>query len=226
MSLSLTPAQIDLLTGVLSLFFTVALLSYLIGDNPLYRLTLHIFIGVSVGYAVLVVIYQVLRPRLVAPLLTGDPLVVAAAVGPLLLFAFLVLKLSPRASALGNVSVGYLVGVGTAVAVGGALTGTLVPQIKATWLSILPDADGTFINNIVIIVGTVTTLLAFQFWLRGRTGTGEVRRTAVMRVLAGVGQLFLVITLGTIYGGLILAGLAVFSERVMSIYGWITALIG
>ena len=44
----LTPEQIELLAGFLSFIFTVGILSYVLGDNPFYRLTLHIFIGVVV----------------------------------------------------------------------------------------------------------------------------------------------------------------------------------
>jgi hypothetical protein len=63
--------------------------------------------------------------------------------------------------------------------------------------------------------------LYFQFWLRGKTARGEPRRVAIMRVLSGIGQTFLVITLGTIYGGLILSGIAIFGERIHSLYAWI-----
>ena len=149
--MSLDAAQAELLGSTLSFFFTIALLSYLIGDNPLYRLALHVFIGVAVGYAVLVVISQVLRPRLIVPLIGGDPVVIGLTTIPLVLFVFLVFKLHPRTAALGNISIAYLIGVGTAVAVGGAVTGTLLPQIRTTWLTILPSGDGlTFLNNLVI----------------------------------------------------------------------------
>ena len=54
---TLTTLQADLIGASLGFFFTLALLSYLIGDNPLYRIALHVFIGVSVGYILLVIIY-------------------------------------------------------------------------------------------------------------------------------------------------------------------------
>lgn len=223
--MTLTSAQAELLSGVLGFIFTVALLSYLIGDNPLYRLALHAFVGVAVGYATLVILYQVLRPRLMTPLLSGDPRATVLATVPLILFIFLILKISPRTAALGNISVAYLIGVGAAVAAGGALTGTLLPQVRTTWLSLWPEASGTFLNNLVIVVGTVTTLLAFQFWLQGRTAGGEVGRVALMRLLAGIGQGFLVLTLGVIYGGMILSGIAVFSERLSMLFGLIIGFI-
>ncbi len=219
--MTLTPGQVELISGVLSFFFTVALLSYLIGDNPLYRLALHIFIGVSVGYVALVVLYQVLVPRLATPLLSGNPALIGLTLVPLVLFAFLALKISPKTAAVGNISLAFLLGVGVAVAVGGAVTGTLFPQIRSTWLSVMPGAEGGFLNNMIIIIGTVTTLLYFQFWLRDETVLSGAMRIPIMRFLADIGQGFVVLTLATIYGGMILSGIAIFSERLIALYRWV-----
>lgn len=219
MILSLT--QADLIGGAVGFAFTIALLSYLIGDNPLYRVALHLFVGVAAGYAGLVVIFQVLTPRFFAPMTGGfQPQSLALLAVPLILFVFLILKLSPRTAALGNIGIAYLIGVGVAVAVGGAVTGTLFPQISMTWGANLP-----LFNRLVIVAGAVTTLMYFQFWLRGETATGGAERAAPMRVLADVGKGFMVITLGAIYGGMILSGIAVFSERVTTLYGWVQGLI-
>ena len=112
------PADLaDLLSAVLSLFFTLALLSYLIGDNPLYRLALHVLIGVGVGYGALVVIFQVLIPRLVEPLGSGRTDLQLLTLVPLVLFIFLALKLSPRLAPFGNIGVAFMLGVGTAVTI-------------------------------------------------------------------------------------------------------------
>jgi hypothetical protein len=83
----------------------------------------------------------VIVPQLIGPferILTGEAIeageriqVVAA-----VLAVFLLLKLSPRTAPLGNVAMGFVMGVGSAVAVGGAVLGTLLPQVSATrpWL--------------------------------------------------------------------------------------------
>jgi hypothetical protein len=216
----LTSAQFDLLGGALSFFFTVALLSYLIGDNPLYRVALHLFIGAAAGYAVLVVVYQALIPRLVTPLLSGSvPAIVLASV-PLLLFLFLVMKLSPRTASLGNIAIAYMIGVGIAVAVGGAVTGTIIPLVRSA-----PITLKTLVPGVIILIGTVTTLLYFQFWLRGRSAVGDVQRIAPIQFAAQIGQGFLVVTLGVIYGGMILSGIAIFGDRLVALSSWAQSLI-
>ncbi|GAB4470840.1 MAG: hypothetical protein Kow00124_07360 [Anaerolineae bacterium] len=223
--MTLTVSQADLIGGVLGFVFTLALLSYLIGDNPLYRIALHLFIGVAVGYAALVVIYQVLQPRLIEPLRSPDLRTIGLSVVPLVLFLFMIMKLSHRTAPLGNISTGYLIGVGAATAMGGALVGTLLPQIQATWLPLLPGSSPAFLNSIVIVVGTVTTLLYFQFWVRESKRHGQPRRTGIMRLVAGVGKGFVVLTLATIYGGMILSGIAIFSERLMALSEWVLSII-
>ena len=52
--------QLDLITGFLSFLFTVLILSYLVGDNPAFRLAIHAFIGVSAGYVAMVVFRQII----------------------------------------------------------------------------------------------------------------------------------------------------------------------
>lgn len=210
----------DLIVGALSFFFTIALLSYVIGDNVIYRLALHLFVGVAAGYAGLVVIYKVITPYLIIPMTSGDTTLAILAGVPLVLFIFLILKLSPRTSALGNVSIAYMVGVGSAVAIGGAITGTLVPQVMMTWHAFPND----IVSEIIVVLGAVTTLLYFQYWLRAETTAG-VERAAFMAVLANIGKGFSVATLGAIYAGMILSGIAVFSERVIAMSTWIRGIV-
>jgi hypothetical protein len=61
--------------------------------------------------------------------------------------------------------------------------------------------------------------------MRGETTSGTPERVAVMRVLADVGQVFLVVTLGVVYGGMILSGIAIFSERLMAMVQWVSSVL-
>jgi hypothetical protein len=122
----------DLVTGFIGFLLTLMILSYLIGDNPLFRVAVYIFVGVSAGYAAAVAWWQVLFPRLVLPLLTGSFFERLFALIALILGVLLLMKLTPRTSTLGNPSIAFLVGVSAAVAVGGAVMGTILPQTQAS----------------------------------------------------------------------------------------------
>jgi len=46
----MTPlAPIDIFGAWIAIFLTMAILSFLYGDNPFYKLAEHLFIGISIG---------------------------------------------------------------------------------------------------------------------------------------------------------------------------------
>src|SRR5512146_498240 len=123
----------SLLPDVVGLLLTLVILLYLFfGDNALFRLVTYIFVGVVAGYVTVLVLFNVLLPRLGNLLFSGN-LVFMAVAGVLILLGILLLfKLSPRLSRLGSLPMAILVGVGAAVAIGGAVLGTLFGQIGGT----------------------------------------------------------------------------------------------
>ena len=56
----------DLIWGFIGFFLSLLVFSYLIGDNPLFRFVIHLFTGVSAGVVSVIILYQVLYPRLVS----------------------------------------------------------------------------------------------------------------------------------------------------------------
>jgi hypothetical protein len=76
------------------------------------------------------------------------------------------LKLTPnlRSTTFSNLGLAYLFGVGAALAIGGALSGLLVPQLTATMISLAPVGDGLdWLNGLILVVGTLGAFLAFRF---------------------------------------------------------------
>ncbi len=60
--------QTDLIWTAAAFFLTILVLSYILGDNPLFRAVTYIFIGVSAGYVAVLLINQIQLPRLVDPM--------------------------------------------------------------------------------------------------------------------------------------------------------------
>jgi len=233
----------DLLQGLpdlVTLALTLMVFSYLLGDNPFYRIAVHLFVGVTAGYAVLVAYYNVIAPQMLTPLvssfsqgiavLTALPALLPALFA-LMLSLFLLLKLSPATTRLGSVATAYLVGVGSAVAIGGAVTGTLFPQASATFLSLFPSNDlGVFspermADHIVIIVGTLATLGFFYYGARARPGRPP-ERPLLAQPVALVGQVFIGIAFGVMYAGALVASLAFFADRVAALWAILEPFVG
>lgn len=197
---------------VIGMLLTLAIFSYLIGDNPLYRLALYVFIGMLVGYSLGMVLHDVLYKMALARIfenpLSGEA---RAALIPLVLGIMLLFKGFPRYAYVGRFPLAYLLGVGVAVAAGGALVGTLVPQIGATGQAFrtLGPLDG-----LLVIGGTILTLLTFTF------GAGKAQqqeppgmRERVTRILRAAGQVFLLFAFGAAFAGAVTASLSALIGR-------------
>ena len=214
--------QIGVVVGAL---FTLLVFSYIFGDNFLFRFTIHLFIGVSAGFAGAVAVRNVIIPQLISPILRlvlgagqpGDGL----ALIPLVLSLMLLAKLSQRMSQLGSVAMAFLVGIGAAAAVGGAVVGTLFPQSSAAMglfdLSNLPGSGSemmvNFVGRIVGVIGTLSTLIYFHFGARPQPNTAP-QRFEWIEGISKVGHGFIAITFGALFAGVYSAALTALVERV------------
>lgn len=211
--------QTDLIWTAAAFFLTILVLSYILGDNPLFRAVTYIFIGVSAGYVAVLLVNQILLPRLVAPLLFAPLPEKLLVVVPAVLSLLLLFKLSPRFSSFGNLPMAFLVGVGAAVAIGGAISGTLFTQIGAaiTPFDLSTAGDGIdmgaqLLGGAILLFGTITTLAYFHFGAK-RKPNQQVGRPAIIEILARFGQVFIAITLGALYAGVLAAALTALIER-------------
>jgi hypothetical protein len=221
--------SIDAITAFIGLILTLMVFSYLIGDNPLFRFAIYLFIGVSSGYAAAVVIRSVLLPKL-SVLQTNDFNQLMLTIIPIILGFTVFTKVSPRIPWVGNFAMALLVGVGAAVAVGGALIGTLLPQAGAAMNAFDLRSTGTnpflkLIEGTVMLLGTVLTLASFQF-SRGRAPDGTLKRNAIFEGVAWFGRIFVAITLGVLFAGVYVAALTAMIERLSSIINFTRQFIG
>ena len=210
----------DLIAGIIAFIFTVMIFSYLIGDNPLFRIATYFFVGVSAGYVASVAFWQVLKPRLFTPLMSGTSNEQTLAMIPLALGVLILMKASPRLSKLGSPAMAYLVGASAAVAIGGAVIGTLLPQMLATinFFDLRAAAENNILGEVIangslILAGAMTSLVYFHFGARPLQD-GTLRRMRLVELLAWFGRIFIAITLGVIFAGVYSAALTAFIERI------------
>jgi hypothetical protein len=230
------PISPELVSAGISFIITVLVLSYLFGDNPLFRAAIYVFVGAAAGYVAAVTWNEVISPALVRPIWTGTVFAdsgQAVKVGiPLLGSLFLLFKVSSRYSHLGQLPVAYLVGVGAAVTIGGVVLGTLLPQISATLDGFDLGSAGTsnaekafmLANGIAILVGVIGTLVYFHFGATQKTD-GSVRRNVVINGVAWIGRVYIAITFGVLFAGVYMAALTALVERVDSIRSFIFQLM-
>jgi hypothetical protein len=210
----------DPIAGIAALLITITILSYLVGDNPAFRVAVSVFVGVAAGYVAAVAWWQVLLPKLLVPLLAGSPSSRATLAVPFLLSGLLLMKAWPPLSRLGAPALGLLVGVASAVAVGGAIQGTLVPQLSATvnGMSITQSgAPEALINGGFVLIGLITSLVYFQF-SAGVRKDGSVGRRWLVEWVARIGGVFIAVALGVLFAGVYSAALTALIERLHFIW--------
>lgn len=174
-----------------------------------YRLAVYIFTGLTAGFVAIVTFDSAIRPWLDDVQQPNGPIELLVRFTPLLLALALLLPNGiPLVSTLRRLALAFLIGAGAAVAVVGAVSGTLIPLTVEAGESM---ADGLLLGSITV-VGVVCTLAYFQYGAR-RTPSGDVRQNPFIRFLRGVGSVFLAVALGTFYAAAIGSTLTVFSER-------------
>ena len=226
----------DLIAGVFSFIFTLLIFSYLIGDNPLFKIAVYTFVGVSSGYIAAVAWWQVIWPRLFSPLITaimsGSMIEVVFLIIPLIGAVLIFMKISPRLAGMARVAMAFMVGVGAAVTIAGAVAGTLVPQVMGTINTFnLAAASAQNIgfmevifNGAFILAGTIFSLAYFHFGAHPKAD-GSMHRLGIIETFAWMGRIFIGITLGAVFAGVYAAALTAFIERIVSLIDFIGKLL-
>lgn len=195
---------------------TLMVYSYVIADTFLYRLAVYVFVGLAAGYITIVTVESVLLPWFDRTVGTGNTVNLGFGFLPVLLATLLLLKnaRSPWLARLGNLGIAVVIGVGAAVAVVGALTGTLIPLAEDT----VNEGGGDALEAILIFIGVASSLIYFSYLAR-RTPEGDIVQRRPILVIRTVGEGFIIVTLGALYGGAILTSLTIFSERISYMFG-------
>ncbi|HEX9017780.1 MAG TPA: hypothetical protein VF806_01250 [Anaerolineaceae bacterium] len=225
---------------LVGLFLTLIVMLYMIfGDNALFRIITYTFIGIASGYVTVVVIFQVLLPRIFSLVKTGNLGFLGLGLIPFVLGLLLFLKFVPRLSSIATLPMAVLVGVGAAIAVGGAMFGTLFGQVLGT-ISLFrthgvpgEEIPMRLLEGVFILVGAACTLAYFQFGVRRKPTVSEdsevalaARRSISLELLSKFGQVFIGITLGAMFAGVYTAAVTALIERIGFVIDIVTKILG
>lgn len=200
---------IGILMGLVLMLF---IYSYLIGDNPLYKIAVHILVGSSAAYAGVVVVNFILKP--IYNEMRANPSGPNSLVWMIPFFFSLLILLQrlPSVAWLSQFAVAFMIGIGGAVALTGAVSGTLFPQV------VLANNEPLFVGQAVIsALLTAVTLLSFQFTQRVRTTASGNQGFEVNQLRNGVtqlGRMILTVTFGFLFAAILTSSLLVLTDRV------------
>jgi len=154
--------------------------SVLIGDNPISKITENLYMGILGGY-ILATNWDFINKNAFTRIQGGQYIYVLAIILSLMLFT----RLKREWIWVSRYPVALTVGVGLGLAMRATVITDFLGQIKAT---ILPLNS---INNLIMLIGTVTTTAYFLF-------TREYKGT--YKYINQTGRLFLLVAFGVAYG--------------------------
>ena len=153
-------------------FITLCCFSFLYKDNPLYRFTESLFVGVSAGYYLSVVYFhQVLKPNLLAklfPSFFSSPDAIVAPdywlIIPGFLGCLMLLRFSQKFAWVSRFTVAFVMGVSTGLTIVTSAQQYLIPQIAKAIKPIIVGGNlWQSFSNFVLVLGSIACLFYFFF---------------------------------------------------------------
>jgi hypothetical protein len=202
-------------TGLwLAAFFTLACYSYLYKDNPAYKLTESIIVGVSAGYWLTASFWDVIVGKALARLMPDqirawalpnldpvDPDFLTLV--PLILGALLFARLVPGGAWLARWPLALIVGTTAGLKLVLYLDGDFVSQIRNTILPLVVFNDSAFdldgsARNILLVTSVLCCLTYFYFSVEHRGAVGRVSRCGIWVLMITFGSSFAFTVMGRI----------------------------
>lgn len=191
---------------------TLAILSFLLRENPFFRTAEHLFIGLAAGIGIFYG-YQSIVTNAWDPLVRpaeGEPrqwlMIIPLVLGVLLYTRFL-----NNGKWISRIPLGFIVGVGSALAIRGVIGASFMSQIVATMQLPLWGVMSKFsIDSLLFILGVLGTLIYF-FFSREQKGP--------LKVGASVGKWVMMIAFGASFGNTVMARMSLLVGRIYFLLG-------
>lgn len=176
---------------------TIAILSLVWKENPFYRSAEHLYVGVSAGHAV-VMAYNNVRDTAIQPIKSGQMVWIIPMILGILLYARYT-----KSSWVARYPVSVMVGIGTGVAVRGAIHGDFTQQIAAT-------IKVGSVNDILLLLFVIASLHYFFF-------SRELR--GPVSILPQSGRMVLMVAFGAAFGTTVMGRMALLIGRIQFVLG-------
>lgn len=188
---------------------TLAIYSFLYKDNPVFKIVENLFVGVALGYTIITVWYNVLKPdvydSLIVPFFTAEApkysLLIPAILGCLMLTRF-----SRRYSWLSRWAFAFVVGLGAGSAIPRIISALIVQQVKPTLRPVFVGEETIWssISTLLILLGVISVLIYFFFSTEHKGAVGKFSR---------IGIVFLMISFGASFGYTVMARMSLLIGR-------------
>ena len=187
---------------------TLAMYSFLYKDNPVFKIAENLFVGVAMGYWIIITWFNILKPdvyeQLIVPFFkdTGNAPQYIVII-PTILGIFMLLRFSDKLSWLSRWSFAFVVGLGAGITIPNFIHAFILKQL--TFGSLIAGSLPDSINNFLILLGVVSVLIYFFFSLEHKGVLGGVSK---------IGVWFLMIAFGASFGFTVMARMSLLIGRI------------
>lgn len=183
----------------LAAFFTLAIYSFLYGDNPVYKFSEHLFVGLGAAHMA-VMGWESMYNRAWTPLYTkGEWWWSGAIIGGIMLLT----RWFRPIQWVSRIPLGFMMGVAAGLSARSAVDSQFWRQIQSTVTMKLNTA-----NNVVYVLIVITTLAYFLFAFNEKSGLGRG-----IKGVGLIGQYMMMIAFGASLGSTIMARLSLVIAR-------------
>ncbi|QNO14551.1 hypothetical protein HYG86_07035 [Alkalicella caledoniensis] len=191
---------------------TIAILSFLYKENPIYRTVEHIFVGVSAGIG-LYWGYDSIRQNAWNPLFNpaeGESRQLLMLI-PLILGILLYSRFMENYKWVSRIPLGFIIGIGSALAIRGVIGASFMDQIIATMRMPLWGTMVKFgFDSLLFVVGVIGTLIYFFF---------STEQKGALKYGASIGKWTMMIAFGTAFGNTVMSRVSLLIGRVYFLLG-------
>ncbi len=191
---------------------TLAIFSFLLGDNPVYKFAERLWVGVSTGYWTMLLYHTNFRDKVWGELVERHHWIylIPTALGILMWF-----RLSAKYGWLSRYALALFIGISTGIYIPLAFQASIFQQTEGT---VRPILGGTAsIGFILVLIGFLCSM-AYFFFSKPQTGAfGVVSKVGIYTLMVGFGAGFGLTVMGRV---------ALLVQRVLFLRDYVAALAG
>jgi len=196
----------------LATLLTLAIFSFLLGDNPIYKFAERLWVGITTGYWTMLLYHQGFRDKVILPIFERGQwyYLIPVALGILMWF-----RLSPKLGYLSRYALGFYVGIATGVYIPLTLRAFVFLQVEGTIRPI--HATWAGLNFALVLIGIICSLTYF-FFSKPHTGVfGVMSKTGIYTLMIGFGSGFGLTVMGRV--ALLVQRILFLREYLISLWG-------
>lgn len=195
---------------------TLFIFSFLYRDNPLFKIAEHLYIGITVGYSLSIMIFNTWIPKVYEPIVADNfwPLI------PALLGLCVLARFFEKVSWLSRYGFAVIMGWASGLAIPAVLSTNFIKQLEGTIQPIFKMGDNGIVFSglgigkdpaslVILAVGVFATLFYFFF---------SIEHKGIGKKTARVGIYFLMIYFGAAFGKTVMGRFALLYGRFVDLY--------